>query len=161
MTQRKAHPNVNRKLLLFGFVVGAILFGIGVAPAFAGVSDGQAVEDAFVHIDTTLALLGLLTPFVTALIARARIPDWQSGLISAVVTATVVLVKQQLVDDTLTWATFFNGWLQILAVHAGSFFMGLSDPVSRLNAQTGGVGIGSPRSEASQPEQIKPTPPTA
>lgn len=143
---------------MFFFVAAVVLFNAG--PAFADVVDGAPVASAFLQLDTTLVLLGLVTPFLTALLAKGRIPDWQSGLISVAVTSAVVLLKQGLVDDTLTWATFINGWIQIMGAHLGSFFLGMSDPVSRLNAQTGGVGIGTPRSEASQPEQIKPTPPT-
>lgn len=151
----------SNRLLRFSLLVGAVFVCLGFTPAAAAVVDGSPVKSALLQLDTTLVLLGLATPFLTALLAKARIPDWQSGLISVAVTAAVVLLKQGLVDNTLTWATFINGWIQILGAHMGSYFLGTSDPVARLNAQTGTIGLGTPRTDSTQPEQVKPTPPPA
>ena len=70
--------------------------------------------EPFVGVDTWLALLGIATPFVTAVLAPAHLSDGLKALVSAVVVGVVTIVKQGLIDGDLTLPRFVNGSIQVL-----------------------------------------------
>lgn len=93
----------------------------------------------FIHWDIWLLVLGLVTPFVTAILTKVGTNDTVKGGVSVVLTAGIALMVTAMKDGSLTWELFVNGWLQILLVHAGSYFMLTSKPVQRVHESTGGV----------------------
>lgn len=100
--------------------------------------------DPFVDANTWLMLLGLVTPFVTALVARSSASTAVKGAVSGLVTALVAFVVLYVEKgDDLTLRLLFNGWVQIVATHALAFYMFLNKTVLEVNRRTPGFVGGS------------------
>jgi hypothetical protein len=111
--------------------------------------------EPFIDVNTWLLLLGLVTPFVTAILTRVDTNDTVKGAVSALVTALVAFVITGIEDGDLTWQAFVNGWLQILFSHAGSWLLVTSKPVEIVNARTPGViGGGDRPGPVENPEHV-------
>lgn len=95
-----------------------------------------------------IMLLGVLTPFATAIIAKMRTPDWWKGLISITLSAGVGIVSA-LFDapdgSTIEWSTAVANGFGVYLLHLASYFGITSDMVHRLNRVTSAFGIGPPR----------------
>ena len=112
--------------------------------------------EPFIAIDTWLALIGLLVPFVTALLARRTAPDWQKTIITTAVAGVATLLTEALQDGDLTLSRIVNGVVQTLAFAALSWIF-LSDPVARLNsALPGGIQVGGARDRTIEPQVVTP-----
>lgn len=94
------------------------------------------------ELDNVLLLLALVTPFITAFVARPFAADWQKGLVSLVSTATVAAVTKWLQDDSMTWSLFLSSWLQLVIGHLVAWEFLLRKPAAEINARTAGF-VGS------------------
>jgi hypothetical protein len=95
--------------------------------------------EPFIDVKTILLALGLVTPFVTAVLTKASASDAVKSAVSGVVTALVAALYGWIEADELTWQLWFNGWVQILIAHAVSWLMFTQRPVAAVNANTPGV----------------------
>jgi hypothetical protein len=95
--------------------------------------------EPFIDVKTILLLIGCVTPFVTALIAKANASETLKGAISACVIALSSALYGWIEADELTWQLWLNGSLQILFTHIASYFMLTSRAVNNVNASTPGV----------------------
>jgi hypothetical protein len=92
-------------------------------------------------------LLGAITPFITAVAARLRTPDWFKGLISITLAAAVGIVSAILdapEGSTIEWQTAIENGGGVWAVHLMTYFGITSDMVKKLHDTTKTVGISLP-----------------
>lgn len=98
--------------------------------------------EPFIDVKTILLALGLVTPFVTAILTKANASVELKGFVSGVVTALVAALYGWIEADELTWQLWFNGWVQILISHVVTYLMFTQKRVLQVNAATGDTGIG-------------------
>ncbi len=97
--------------------------------------------EPFLDVKTILLLLGVVTPFVTAVLTKAGASEGTKAAVSAVVIALVALVTTGLSDGSLTWEKWLNGSIQILAAHLATWLMA-GKLVAKTNDATANVGVG-------------------
>ena len=98
----------------------------------------QQVSDLiepFVGFDWT-ALLGFVTVFITAVLAKSTWSYAVKGAISSFVIALVSLVIELIEGGSFTWEVWANQSLQILLVHLGFWLMLARDWIAQVNAAT-------------------------
>ena len=95
--------------------------------------------EPFIDVKTILLLIGCVTPFITAVIAKVDASENLKGAISALVIALSSALYGWIEADELTWQLWLNGSLQILFTHIASYFMVTSSAVHSVNASTPGV----------------------
>lgn len=127
--------------------------------ALGGVAGAQVTENSgdqlhtFVSVDQWVVLLGLVIPFVTALIKRYGAPDWVSTIITGALAAIVAFTVEGLQAGDLTFDRWANS-AGVAFVTALVSWLATSDPVSWLNRRfPGGITVGS------RVTTIEPTPP--
>ena len=97
--------------------------------------------EPFIDVRTVLVILGVVGPFVTAILARAGLDDRLKALISGVFIAAAALAHQLIEGGDFTWQAWLNGAIQILVVHVMTWVMA-KPLVLDVNEATGGFGIG-------------------
>lgn len=109
------------RIALRVFAAAALLLWLALmlAPSAGAQVDSQV--EPFIDVHTVLLLLGVVTPFATALLARTGISYATQSALSALLTALVAYVVTALESGDLTWQKFVNGWVQIGATHLVSW----------------------------------------
>ena len=131
---------MRRKLVVTPALVCAVIF------VTAGVAGAQVEENPgdqllpFITVDQWVVLLGLVVPFVTAVIKRFGSPDWFSTLITAALSSIVALTVEGLQAGDLTFDRWLNSAI-VCFVTALVSWLATSDPVAWLNRRIpGGIG---------------------
>ena len=79
------------------------------------------------NFDYVILMIGALVPFITALVKKFGTPDWQSGLMTLVISA-VGAGFEQVIDigiGNVNWELFLGDWIQVWSI-ALLTWMGLS-----------------------------------
>ncbi len=117
-------------------------------------------------LDPELFVVGVLIPFVTALLTKWQAPDWVKGLVTITLSA-VAVVGRTVIDNhlPLTWDTFTVQFFQVWPVALITWLGATSDLTAKVNQRTATFGVGQPATAgaggAPPVEPIKPTPPPA
>lgn len=70
------------------------------------------------NFDYVILLIGALVPFITALVKKFGVPDWQSGLMTLVISA-VGAGLEQVIDigiGNVNWELFLGDWAQVWGI---------------------------------------------
>lgn len=133
-----------QRKLRFGVLlaVGLVLLHHGIAGAQV-TNPGDDPVEPFIGIDTWLAIIGLVTPFATAVLTKVGTPSIYMTLVSGALAGLAALTVEGLQDGELTWQRWLNGAIQILVFHLLSWKF-LSGPVEATQAATANTGLPLP-----------------
>ena len=91
--------------------------------------------------DVLTLAIGVLIPFVTAIVKKAGSPDWQSGLITVTVTALYAALDELTAGgvDTFDVETFAATFLSVWTTALLSWLGLTSDATNKVMGRTPGV----------------------
>lgn len=84
----------------------------------------------------TIALIGVITPFITAVVTRVHTPDWKKGVISITLASIVGLIGG-MIDASGTgfdWRMALNDGIAVWGTHLLTYFGITATMVERLNS---------------------------
>ncbi len=70
------------------------------------------------NFDYVILMIGALVPFITALVKKFGVPDWQSGLMTLFISA-VGAGFEQIIDigiGNVNWELFLGDWAQVWGI---------------------------------------------
>jgi len=83
----------------------------------------------------TIALIGLITPFLTAILTRVHTPDWKKGILSITQASIIGMAAAAFsAGPGFNWTVALNDGIAVWGTHLLSYFGVTATMVGRLNA---------------------------
>lgn len=81
-----------------------------------------------------IALIGIITPFITAICSKVRTSDWQKGIISITQASIVGILGAAFTSKSgFDWTVALNDGIAVWGTHLLTYFGITSTMVDRLN----------------------------